>query len=268
MAEHDDVVQAHGLLLAQELFPLRPVAHQQKANIRLVLQALGRPHDGSQAVGHAVRAYVGSQEHVLAQPELRARLVHALARTVPLQVRAVGDDADLLGRDAPAHDVAFEGVGQGNDVVGLAVQEALNPFEGLDHATVADGAHGDDGFGPQVSDLQHPGAVLETGHEIPAHAAEELGRGRDNQVHVLHPPALRHGREHEGHVVGRALHEALVRAQVRAHPEHPDAVLLFPCMDRVFEARIDHSARMARMAGQDRDLVPGPDPALGVLIGA
>ena len=268
LAEHDDVGQAHVLLRLEELFALCPVAHQQEADVRLVLQALGGLQDRVQAVGHAVGADVGGQEHALAQAKFPARGVHALAGSVALQVRAVGHDADLAARDAPAHDVAFEGVGQGDDVVGLAVQEALDPFEGLDHAAILDSAHGDDGFGPQVADLQHPRAALHARHEVPGHAAEELGRGGHDQVHVLHPPALGHGREHEGHVVGRALGEALVGAQVGADAQHLDAVLLLPGVERIPEARIDHAAGVARVAGQDRDPVAGAHPALGVLVGA
>ena len=252
--------------LLDQVFPFGAIAGQEESNPGIVPQPLGSPEDGVEAVGHAVGADVGRDKLAL-HAELGGQRAAILLGRVEREIDAVGNHGDFA-RPAPGLDVGHEGIRHADDCVSLTVGKSLQPAEDPGDPAFPHGAHGHDGLGPEVPDLQHPGHPLQAAHQIACQPAEKLGRGGDHDINLRQRGGHQRGHEQIEKIVGAAAYETRIRRRQGQHPVDVDTRNFLMLKPPVAEARVDPAGGMIRHTGEHVHLVPLRRPLPAVLEGA
>ena len=105
--------------------------------------------DKVKAVGHAVGADVADDKLPL-QPQLPKESLVFRARSIELQVGAVGHHLNLFGIDTPCDEVSAKGLRHRDDLVGIAIKTQLDLLQPFDGPPLLHGPDGIDGFRPEI----------------------------------------------------------------------------------------------------------------------
>ena len=198
-----------------------------------------------------------------------AKGIVLLFRSVLFEIGTVCDNGNLFVIDSTPHDVTFEGIGEGHDMIGPPDKNVSTPSSRLitRRSFNAPTAIIDSGHRSRISRTQGQRFICDT--KKPAMPQKNCGDASgDNNINVLHPPALGNRRKHVGYVVEGAFLYAFVGAQVRFYPQNSNPVFLIPLVILVLITGIEDAVGMVGRAGDNRHSEPGPHPALGIFIGA
>src|SRR5690606_31618502 len=148
-----------------------------------------------------------------------------------------------------------------------AVQEPLEPDERTKDERTLQRPELDRGLGPDVAELEDERDAKQATQDVRGNGHEELRRGPDDDIRSPGiDSAQSEGRKEKRQEIQDPPAEPLVRRRVEPGPHDVDSIDRLPTQPFAFVTRMDHSVRMIREAGDDRDVVPQTNPFTRVLV--
>ena len=129
------------------------------------------------AIEMCVRRLVWYKSMSIYRKEHQQIFAAFFGRAVFEDVDPIDDDFDLVGIDAAAQQVGLEGIRERNDGDRLAVEVKLQLFHQTQTEARSHGADGDDGSGPEVTELKDERDAPRRASLPRAHAGTRPGSG-------------------------------------------------------------------------------------------
>jgi hypothetical protein len=141
-------------------------------------------------------------------------------------------------------------------------------FEQSDKCAATHGADSHDAFWPEIPDFQNPRSALHARDDEAGEPAEELRRGRDDNIGRRQTPYLCRDRDEKGEVIEDAMKEAFVWCEKSPNPDDFNAVHILLLKQSIAIRRLQLAIRMIGGASDYGDLVSRASPFLCELANA